>query len=372
MTGDLSTSIVQESLQRLWKQVLPAGTVGPGDDFFRSGGDIKSGVLLMRRIADTFEVTLPTSVLLTHPTCGQLATLIGRHQAKRVLASIVPIRRGESGANIFLLHDGDGDVLCYRPLALRLSAEHTVYGVRAKSDGVNPIIQTRCPDIVEYYAEQILSANQGQPVVVGGLCIGGFLAFQVAKLLVASGVDVRLVALIDSPYVGSPKRQFVSFGQDVEDAWSTGSKFESLSRVSQAVYRKVVDKCYVQAIKNPGQVLALRYLLDHGLPVPKSLQQVSVDTVLRFAEQSYHCDTAYDASPVVLFRATGTSAVYDPKSREDRPYADLYEDPTLGWSNRAKSFACVDITGGHFTALREGQVQELASHFQRYLDQALM
>ena len=49
-----------------------------------------------------------------------------------------------------------------------------------------------------HYVEEIVAFGHGEPYFIGGYCLGGMIAFEMARLLRARGAEVALVVLLDS------------------------------------------------------------------------------------------------------------------------------------------------------------------------------
>src|SRR6185312_10141435 len=134
------------------------------------------------------------------PTIARLAQFI---QGRTPCDSMLLIRKGESGPPVFLIHDGDGETLLYRNLALRLDRKHTVFGLHPRALPDVPMAHTRIEDMASYYIGKIKSVQPHGPYVLGGMCAGGVIAFEMALQLQAQRERVALVALLDAAAPGA-------------------------------------------------------------------------------------------------------------------------------------------------------------------------
>ena len=372
---------LERKLVQIWEQVLHVKGVGIRDAFFDIGGDSLRSVALMSAIDHELGVVLPVSTLLTDPTVERLAALLERDSADESPASsLVCLRRGdETRPPIFFVHDGDGETMPYRNLALRLDRRHTVYGIHPKSTRLHPMLHTRLQEMVDYYIEQIRSVQPSGPYLVSGLCIGGFLAFEIGRTLARQGQLVGPITLIDVAHVTTPPRSVAarrlgSLGQAFQDLPSASilERGRAIVKTAARRARNVLEyeaTSRYQRNKTEWKLKLLRHCLDHGLPVPRFLGNVSVDATLRFAEREYVVPPPYQGE-VLLFRATSHDHSLDGVVN-DTPYIQIFQDPMLGWSDKVADLETFDVTAGHSSMLREPHVQQIAVTMQRHIDRAL-
>ncbi len=109
------------------------------------------------------------------------------------------IRAGEGQRPpLFLVHDGDGETMVYRSLAMNLKPDHAVYGLQPHSRPDAPIVHTRITEMATYHIDKIRSIQAQGPYLLGGMCTGGVIAFEIARQLQGMGEQVGLLALIDA------------------------------------------------------------------------------------------------------------------------------------------------------------------------------
>ena len=174
----LPTSAVEAQLAKLWADLLRFDIVGIHDDYFELGGTSLKAVDLFTRIEDQFGVKLPLTSLIEAPTVAQLACLIEKPPGLR--DSLVLIRTGGNKPPLFLVHDGDGETMLYRNLALRLDPAQSVYGLQPYSHKNHPILHTRIAEMAAYHIGKMRTVQPHGPYLVGGMCAGGVIAFEIA------------------------------------------------------------------------------------------------------------------------------------------------------------------------------------------------
>ncbi|MCE7079602.1 type I polyketide synthase [Streptomyces sp. ST2-7A] len=110
---------------------------------------------------------------------------------------VMPLRAGEGGTPLFLIHPSGGDVLCYGELARTLGGSRPVIALTDPelTGGRGP---TSIPEAVERYLEAVRSVQPRGPYLLGGWSMGGTLAHAAAVELERRGERTARLVLIDS------------------------------------------------------------------------------------------------------------------------------------------------------------------------------
>jgi oxalate---CoA ligase len=196
-------TLVEETLVRIWAEVLGLAKVGTQDNFFALGGDSLLAVHLFAEIEQTLGDKLPLSSLFQASTIEQQAHLILEKDAFNVLMPIQVVNSRRPP--LFLIHPVHGHVLGYRDLAHCLGEERSVYGLQALGlDGRHRPL-TQIAAIAAYCLKEIQTVQNQGPYFLGGFSFGGLVAVEIAQQLRQQGKEVALVALFDSYVPGSRK-----------------------------------------------------------------------------------------------------------------------------------------------------------------------
>jgi thioesterase domain-containing protein len=364
---------IEEVLTQLWASLLRFEPVGIQDDFFELGGTSLLAVDLFVQIDRQLGQRLPFTALIEAPTIELLARFVAGGKSRD---SLVLIREGGDKPPLFLVHDGDGETMLYRNLAILLKKEHAVYGLQPDSRQNIPLAQTRISEMAAHHIDKIHSIQPHGPYLLGGMCAGGVIAYEVARQLQSQGETVAMVALLDAADVAAPLKTLHFARQRIRSFSATFHREKSVQfyRSVLVVTTKALRKAknlttYLvgQRLKNLRDEIRMRlfrFYLDRGLQLPRALQQISVRTVYLFAEKNYQPESPFHGE-LVLFRATRGKG-------PDEPYVERYADPLLGWGQRTSHGVRVcDTPGGHSSMLQEPNVRVLATRMQVYLDQAL-
>jgi thioesterase domain-containing protein/acyl carrier protein len=191
------TDLLQAMLA-LWQRVLSVRTVRPDDNFFALGGHSMVAAQLFVRIERELGLAAPLSALYDAPTPRKLAGMLTLGAARGDWQSLVPINRSGSRHPLFLVHAAEGNVLLYRALASHLGAEQPVYGLQSAGlDGKSPI-DAQFEHVACRYIKEIRQVQPEGPYMLGGYCLGGTLALEMARQLLQDGETVGLVAMIEN------------------------------------------------------------------------------------------------------------------------------------------------------------------------------
>lgn len=388
LSGDPArpTTETERRLLVLWEDVLCIDGLGIDDDYFALGGTSLLAARLFTAIAETFNVRLPLTTILESPTVRTLSHHVeqqhpteslesptaralshdvGQHPARRS-KSLIELK-GAGSRNLFLVHDGDGETLLYLNLARRLPAELSVVGIEPLRIAGAPLAQLSIEEMAAYYVEEIRRSQPEGPYLLGGLCAGGVIAFEMASQLVRAGQAVELVVLLDTATPQATERpgrirseRLGRLTQAVADAIRAKSSYAGRGWAVFVVLSGKPVKMVTWEIMERGtrwwvgaRFRLLRYLRARGLPWPRFLPELSVREIYASAEPHY-VPKPLPRACVVLARArVGTGG--------DTPYLDIYTDDTFGWRALTDKLVVIDVDGGHSTMLQEPFVQSLAA-----------
>ena len=194
-----NTLVIQ--LTELWERLLKTAPVSLDDNFLEKGGDSLLAMEMLLELESLTGLPIPTSILFDAPTIRELAQKL--FELDLVPRPITKLNPKGSRMPIFLFHsDYNGGGLYTARLAKALGYNQPLFVVAPHDIGREPItlpIESIAADRLRL----ILAAQPKGPYRLSGYCMGGLIAFEVARLLIASGEEVQLVGMIDSPTVGA-------------------------------------------------------------------------------------------------------------------------------------------------------------------------
>ena len=185
-------------LTKLWEKTIGSSPISVTDNFFDIGGHSLLAVRLFSSIEKMTGTKLPLALLYQAPTIEQLSVFLKEKNWHTAWSTLVPIRSGGSKPPMFLIHGAGGNVLLYRQLGRHLGHDQPVYGLQAKGLDGKGDLNTRIEEMAVCYLEQIISKQPAGPYFLGGYCVGGTIAFEIAQQLHNMGKKVGLVAMLES------------------------------------------------------------------------------------------------------------------------------------------------------------------------------
>ena len=197
---------LEKDVSLLWAELLGRNSFSIHDDFFAVGGHSLLAIQLLARVREKFRVDVPVRRLFDTPTIEGVAQFIAEHlpppPPAKPVHSLISIQRGAAGQRPFFLvpggWGGEIEFLVYAQLKLHLGADLPIYGLNARgSDGIEkPHRSVR--EMVVDYVDEIRTVQPHGPYLLGGECIGGVLAYEMARRLEEIGEKADLLVLLDT------------------------------------------------------------------------------------------------------------------------------------------------------------------------------
>ena len=200
-------SETEERLAQIWSGLFEGMKISRSADFFALGGDSLMAVTLFSKIHQQFKKELSLASLTQAPTLAQLALLIaGRSDAPDFSSyrSLKMIQQGAEGVvPLFMVHGGAGNILIFKEFAKNLGPKQPVYAFQWSGwDGGRG--EVSIPSMARAYKRELLRFRPEGPCRVGGHCIGGLIALELARQLIQDGRKIeRPIIVTDAPNVKS-------------------------------------------------------------------------------------------------------------------------------------------------------------------------
>src|SRR5262249_862110 len=187
---------LKRQLAEVWRELLGVHELGTTDDFFDLGGHSLLAVRMLQRVHDLYGTSLPLAVLYTNPTIDGLADALIASKPAEFEAPLVRLRHGGTRAPLFFFHgDITGGGFYTLTLARRLAAGRALWVVHPLGLYGRPA-PTTIEAMARVHLEQLLAACPEGPLVLGGYCNGGLVAYETARLLTAAGRRVERLGLL--------------------------------------------------------------------------------------------------------------------------------------------------------------------------------
>jgi thioesterase domain-containing protein/acyl carrier protein len=365
-SATLKTTIVaprtptEARMLELWQKVLGQENLSIHDNFFNIGGHSLLAMRLFSRIEKEFGKHLPLATIFRATTIAQLAALVTEPEPKQdvdlqdVVSCIVPIQKGSPDRPIFFcIHAHGGHVIYFHDLARYMGSDQPFYGVQAYGIDGNHQPMNRFEPLAAEYIRQIRAVQPQGPYHLGGECMGGTIAFEIARQLEAMGEQVRLLVMFDAFSAGVPTRK------PGVTLWQYGLMF-NLRRFRRLYLTRFLTLPIAQ---KPGMVVDMaqrtwvtlrRLFFRKFQPKTNVADPMSVSyAALAEAESAYRAATI--ATPITLFNSMLPWGVTD--------------DETLGWQGHTTGGIQIERFPGMFDTLIEGpDVRLTAQRLRQILD----
>ncbi len=196
---------IESDIFTIWQKILGTKNFGVNDNFFDIGGNSLLAVSLFEELNNLTGVTLELTSLFEAPTISDQAGLINSvFSNTSAMSSLVPIVESGKGVPLFFVPPAAGTGLNYRQLGDGLDSSQSVYtfnlSIENRKRGNKESISAMASRLI---VEMKLIQNQG-PYCIGGMCLGGVVAWEMARQLTQSNEQVGCVMLLDStlPFIG--------------------------------------------------------------------------------------------------------------------------------------------------------------------------
>jgi len=371
-------TVTERLLTQIWEQMLGVQPIGVDDDFFASGGTSIQGIDLLVAIEEKLNSTISVNDFMQARTIRSLAKHVdGDKLPSAAVDSVIKLKQGTSDKALFFIHDGEGDVLPYFSLSQGLSSEWSVFGIAPRALGYAKMAHTSFEAMIDFYVSEIKRVKPEGPYLIGGLCIGGFLAYCVGCKLQQQGAKVDDIILFDSHHIDATPikgRELSARNERLMRAIAQGKHNSSLVKAWQAT-QVIFSKGYgylryraALGMRQFGRSLQI-YLLKHGDINGWLMRRFapSVDPIIRYAESRYVQRPRFTGD-VTLFKATRKLHTLDNLQIDDTPYSHIFADAGLGWPGRFDgNLKVIDIAAGHSTLLTPPYVHDIAKHLEQLL-----
>ncbi|PYT45317.1 MAG: non-ribosomal peptide synthetase [Acidobacteria bacterium] len=189
----------------IWERVLGIRPIRLQDNFFELGGHSLLAVRLFTEMEKVFGKTIPLAILFKAPTIKEFAKVLRREDWSAAWSSLVALQPLGSAAPFFCVHSLGTNLVSYAQLARQIGLDQPFYGLQPIGLDGRESPHTRVEDMAAHYLREIRAIQPEGPYHLGGVCLGGVVAFEMAQQLHAAGQQVESLLLIDAGFPGRPK-----------------------------------------------------------------------------------------------------------------------------------------------------------------------
>jgi non-ribosomal peptide synthetase component F/thioesterase domain-containing protein len=326
----VATDSVEMELVRIWQDLFPNIQISVTANFFDLGGHSLLASRLLLQVASAFHKQIPLATLFEAPTIRQLAAILRSGVSITSSSRLLPIQVLGTKPVFYCVDAGP----FFRLLAHHLGSDQPFYGLRLENPEELPEV-FKLEDIAAYHIRSLRSAQPRGPYYLGGWCLSGIIAYEMAQQLVAQGEEVSLVALFDSP---NP-----AYFRNL-------SRLETVRVHGQLVWRKFL--LHLLALRALDFRQSVRYLSER-------IDSIWISSVRKCWRLSYWVQTRLKGSVGSNLRQAQQVVYLASRQYEPKPYdgpvvlflsADEiwgpYDDPNFGWAKVARGDFEVHVMPG--------------------------
>jgi amino acid adenylation domain-containing protein len=340
---------LERTLAKIWSELLRVDRIGIHDSFFDLGGHSLLAARLVARIEKELGRNIPVATLFEAPTIYHLARTLATSSCEDFWSPLVELRSQTSHIDLkpfFCVHSLGANLTSQHKIASLLESDRAVYGLQPHGlDGKQLPLQS-IEAMADAYLQEIRKKQPAGPYFLGGVCLGGVIAYEMAQQLTAAGEHVALVALIDSFMPGD----LTYLHQRPE-----------LMQYLDWHFGEMLLLPGLQGIK-----YVLRWMANGGVRLRNAVgfgNQSSLTRATRRVAEAHlkairnYCPQPYDGKVVQLMCSDGSFR--------------SYEDRRLAWSSLLSAgFEVQIIPGNHLSMVEEPHVRVLAEELEVRLQRA--
>ena len=318
-------SNTERRVAEMVKELLGGRPIGLHDNFYDQGGHSLLAARLMLLVYRTFGVDLAPRDFFVEPTVAALAARVDSILNQQTRSDPAPGGTRSHGIeavqvlqgapnNLPIFHclgwnGAEEMILRYQELIRRLGTEWPLYALVANGTADPATLFTTMDEIVAASLAALRQVQPHGPYLLVGECLGGKLAFELARALEAAGEPIAMLVLMDPPFRSkwskkpklkglAPKfkRFFARWGERVEHhwprlaalGWRSGTRY-----VAQRLAALLPHALYPQSTFRPRLLAHKRYA--HLLRNYVAREPYSQPTVALFTRNNQHHRAAWQA-----------------------------------------------------------------------------
>ena len=353
-------------LAGIWEELLGVSKINEHDNFFELGGQSLIAIRLFSKIENKFGKRLPLAVLFKTPTIAQLADLLVEDQFKPSWGSLVGIQTQGNRPPFFCVHSEGGNVLEYQRLSEYLGQQYPFYALQAQGLEGKKAEKMSVGGMASNYIQEIKNLQPAGPYYIGGYCLGGVVAFEMARQLEEEGNKIGLLAMISSSTpqharnnshdIAVYRRWFYRFLERAELEMSNMSVLEGKKKM--AYLKDRISRVWLVLLLKVEDFNGWLYSRLMGKPFKHSRPYILEKMRAYQNEAFFEYKPLPIKTPIFLFRTS------------KRP-RHLSKDPTLGWKHLANGgIQDFEIKAFHRNILKDPHVMALAVKLRECIESA--
>jgi len=338
---------VEKRIAAMFAEALGVKRIGVGHNLFDLGGDSLLAISLLARINHETGAELSDLEFIVEPTVGGVCRKLDNPHNRPARDELrVEIQAGQSRPALWCVPGSYGNLAGFFRLARHLGETQPVSAFHLPDWECG----YRIDQLAERYLAEVIAAQPHGPYHLLGVCTGGFVAYEMARQILAKGEEVGALALLDC--------YNRTWGAQIGARERFGYRFDLLRR--RFLYQQ-------RNLRRAGVSGAAAYLSGRFAALFETARQRWMERAQMLASGAGLKLPARMQDPRLAIR--DAVARYTPLPwpgilelfRVEEPRVDGYDYPEMGWRDLAKGRIAIHvIPGGHLTMLSESTVGVIA------------
>ena len=337
------TGFLVNQLTEIWERLLKVSPISIDDDFSEKGGDSLLALEMLHEVERVTGQTIPVSLLFEARTIRQLAQAASEQRIQP--KPIVEYNSSGTLPPIFFFHGDYFGGLFDAKLASFLGADQPLFSLAPYDIGEGPLL-VPIEEIAASNLRLIRNARPQGPYRLCGYCLGGLVAFEVARLLVAAGDDVEIVGMIDPPTISG--RRYVQLLLSAIRA-ARPIAGPAVDRAAAIVWHKLSDLDRPLKYSIAERYASMKNKAQKSAPAGDSsaVDQPRIPGLTRSRLARIFTLRADD-----WHKSTEAMSVYSPKPVAVPVIYYAADYGSAAWRRMASDIATVKLSGNHTDAVR--------------------
>ncbi|GGK79729.1 non-ribosomal peptide synthetase [Mangrovihabitans endophyticus] len=187
----------ERAIAEIWRDVLGLARISATDNFLELGGNSLAALRVIMRLRALAERDIPFTAL-PGGTLAELARII---DGKRETASSVVLSLRPTGGKppLFFVHSLGGSVFSYAELCEALDPDRPFHAIQAPEYAGPQVPRPQTIEaIAELYLTDLRTVQPQGPYHLGGWCMGGIVAHEMARQLQSVGEPVGSLVIVSA------------------------------------------------------------------------------------------------------------------------------------------------------------------------------
>ena len=300
---------------------------------------------------------------LTPERRALLMMQLRKENGQRLDLPLVGINTRGTRRPFFCVHSEGGGTYFYAPLSHYLGVDQPFYALQARGLEADGLPHTSIPEMATYYIQAIRRLQPHGPYMIGGWCLGGIIAFEMAHQLLVQGESTVLLALMDA---SAPPYPFEAYDMTMAISSFLGLAHAFIGQGSSRSHALPDD------LKEEEQ---LRYLSEQLKQFDRNelrkfnsvVPEMGLDAlrkILHVYESNAKAVQGY-TPPLYPDRVTYFKAVDPTPFSDTTHYVDFWRQQTT------QPLEVQFVPGHHMSFLQDPTVEYMAMQLRKCIDQAI-